>query len=157
MSNDFLLVYVKNERYKKACQKKNDIQQPLKGNCFGKLRFLPLMKGAQRIGFLKKPSRTFWKSTEKKINKHRYWRGSHGTNTKPHFNSRCGVLCLWYLYINRCSEWCWYWHPLKGPCQEKTLLHRKKWCLFLQGQSPVWNETLLFVCSRAFKCFGASP
>ena len=48
------------------------------------------------------------------------------------------------------------WHPLKGPCQEKTPLHRKKWCLFLQGQYPAWNETLLFVCARVFNCYGVN-
>jgi len=29
-----------------------------------------------------------------------------------------------------------YWHPLKGPCQEKILHHRKKLIFFLQGQHP---------------------
>ena len=35
-----------------------------------------------------------------------------------------------------------YWHPLKGPCQEKTPLQRKKWCLFFAGTSSSTRSVL---------------
>ena len=35
-----------------------------------------------------------------------------------------------YLHINCSCEWFGDWHPLKGPCQEKTPLHRKKGSFF---------------------------
>ena len=39
------------------------------------------------------------------------------------------------------------WHPLKGPCQEKTLHHRKKVQFFLQGHHPVTGSAP-FLCLR---------
>jgi hypothetical protein len=40
-----------------------------------------------------------------------------------------------------------YWHPLKGPCQEKTAYHRKKVQFFLQGHHPV-TGLAPFLCLR---------
>ena len=56
---------------------------------------------------------------------------------------------LWYRPPDIVSR---YWHPLKGPCQEKTLYHRKKVQFFLQGQTKA--GTAIFVaCTRVFNSY----
>ena len=47
----------------------------------------------------------------------------------------------------------WFWHPLKGPCQEKTPHHRKVVNLFLQGHHPERDPPVFNDCIRVFKSF----
>jgi hypothetical protein len=48
-----------------------------------------------------------------------------------------------------------YWHPLKGPCQEETLLHRKKGSFFCRDIIQYEISPLLLPASGFSKFIGA--
>ena len=50
-----------------------------------------------------------------------------------------------------------YWHPLKGPCQEKTPLHRKKEYFFCRDIIQNGISPLSMTASGFSKVLGADP
>ena len=61
------------------------------------------------------------------------------------FSRRKKISALgWYLV---------FWHPLKGPCQQKILHHHKKMLFFCRDIIQQRDQPLFFACARDFKSY----